>query len=152
MGKEFDGPKRKAEHKEDINGYVSKQYIQQIISREWSSPTTSASSKRIIEDGRAVIIIKEGLEERRVTCKRLKNRGNPYKKLARVLRNKRIIPVRKNKSLFFLKKGFFWEPVDEVCDTFDTGDHILIRISPSKCRIISTTRKDSTQTLSINNV
>eukprot|EP00826_Nyctotherus_ovalis_P039006 TRINITY_DN3709_c0_g1_i4.p2 TRINITY_DN3709_c0_g1~~TRINITY_DN3709_c0_g1_i4.p2 ORF type:complete len:101 (+),score=18.48 TRINITY_DN3709_c0_g1_i4:180-482(+) len=76
MGKETYGLKSRREYSGSSSTYADKQYIQRMIDQQWSSSAPSLSIKDIIEDGRAVILIKKGAEESSVVCKGLKYTGN----------------------------------------------------------------------------
>eukprot|EP00826_Nyctotherus_ovalis_P039007 TRINITY_DN3709_c0_g1_i6.p2 TRINITY_DN3709_c0_g1~~TRINITY_DN3709_c0_g1_i6.p2 ORF type:complete len:148 (+),score=21.79 TRINITY_DN3709_c0_g1_i6:180-623(+) len=141
MGKETYGLKSRREYSGSSSTYADKQYIQRMIDQQWSSSAPSLSIKDIIEDGRAVILIKKGAEESSVVCKGLKYTGNKYKDLIKVLKKKRIVPKERGRIMLFVKKEFLWGLANRIKDTFAAGDCILVVINPNIQRIRKAIRK-----------
>eukprot|EP00826_Nyctotherus_ovalis_P065721 TRINITY_DN9668_c0_g1_i5.p1 TRINITY_DN9668_c0_g1~~TRINITY_DN9668_c0_g1_i5.p1 ORF type:complete len:135 (+),score=33.77 TRINITY_DN9668_c0_g1_i5:209-613(+) len=123
MGKEQTGLGRERRVERSF-GFASKSYIQWVIARQWANPISFTSSADLSHDGHVNVTVKEETRKIKTVFRGLKQSGNTYKQLFKLLKAKKIVSRRRNVGLF-IRRGFVWEPVNDDKASFNSGSCIL---------------------------
>eukprot|EP00826_Nyctotherus_ovalis_P026533 TRINITY_DN2071_c0_g2_i7.p1 TRINITY_DN2071_c0_g2~~TRINITY_DN2071_c0_g2_i7.p1 ORF type:complete len:141 (+),score=13.31 TRINITY_DN2071_c0_g2_i7:188-610(+) len=129
MGKESLELKRQPETPKSFNNTASKHLVHWMLTQQWSSPGCYPSLKNVSEDGHVTVLIRSPASEITLICKGMKQRGNSYGRLLGELRRGGLAGRKRSNVRFLIKKGIFWESVDEAVDEFSSNSYIMAIVS-----------------------
>lgn len=99
---------------------------------QWSLKSRPFSSLHSSENASVILIVKTNFEEITVLFKGIAVEGNKYKILVPQLKVLKLLPRYGKKMEFFNYKDFTWMHVNEIRDTFNAGDKIMLVIKGKK--------------------
>ena len=124
MGKEIAGLSRENRVTRGSFPCANKRYIQWIIARQWSRPTSFPTSADISDDGHVKVIVKQTSTQANIIFRGLRQSGNTYRVLVKLMKSKKLLSKRGSVGLF-IRKGFMWEPVSDRDGMFSSGSYVL---------------------------
>ena len=135
MGKENAGVKRTGGTAKSSTTLISKTNLQKELTKQWSLKQGVVSQLQVIEDGYAVIVVRNSILDTTIVCKGLANQGNSYGYIMKLLRLKGFVSKREKVDSVFVKNALAWEAADPVKETFRSGDHLLMVVTPAYARL-----------------
>ena len=145
MGKEVEEVKSFKRSLSDVDKITTPGILLVDLTNLWCRAVFPLCRTDLAEDGHVLVTIRTSLTDNVVRCTGLKNEGNSYIYLSKLLSARKVIPRRRKIASCFVNDNFAWTLVDPENDHFRSGDRVLFLLEENAKRVPRRPRKQGVQ-------